>query len=136
VFIHPNGNRAKCIDVVKGKLAPGTPVQIWDCDPKREQRFLLARGNGQIKVPGTDLCLEALERESRNGCGVTLERCNRSLRQLWYYTNDNRIAVTDSGFCLDLPNGKTHNGNLLQVWQCINGNTNQVWTTTPVGVPF
>lgn len=33
------------------------------------------------------------------------------------------------GLCLDLTGGSTDNGNPLQVWECGDGNTNQVWTT-------
>ncbi len=50
-------------------------------------------------------------------------------RQNWYYTDDDRLAVTGQGLCLDLSDGSSANGNALQVWQCGTGNTNQVWTT-------
>ncbi|BEI90886.1 uncharacterized protein CcaverHIS019_0309560 [Cutaneotrichosporon cavernicola] len=134
VFIHPNGNKGKCVDIAGGKLEPGTQVRIWDCNATPAQRFRLSRGNGQIMVGDTALCLEAIE--EKNGGQVTIGRCNRSLRQEWWYTDDNRIAMTGRGLCLDLPNGQTWNGNPLQVWGCGAGNTNQVWTTSPVGVPF
>ncbi|GMK53578.1 hypothetical protein CspeluHIS016_0101640 [Cutaneotrichosporon spelunceum] len=134
VFIHPNGNRRKCVDIAGGVLKPGTQVQIFDCNGTPAQRFLLSRGNGQIMVPNTELCLEAID--EWNGGRVTVGRCNRSLRQFWWYTDDNRIAMTDRGLCLDLPGGQTWNRNPLQVWQCGTGNTNQVWTTSFVGVPF
>jgi hypothetical protein len=46
-------------------------------------------------------------------------------QQDWYYTGDNRIALTNQGMCLDLTDGVLTNGNRLQVWQCTDGNTNQ-----------
>ena len=48
--------------------------------------------------------------------------------QTWYYTDDHRIALYNQGLCLDLTNGSTADGNVLQTWSCTTGNTNQVWT--------
>ena len=48
--------------------------------------------------------------------------------QEWYYTDDNRVALENQGFCLDLTKGSLTNGNQVQTWQCTNGNTNQIWT--------
>jgi hypothetical protein len=55
---------------------------------------------------------------------------------MWYNTDDDRIAVTGRGLCLDLTDGKTDNGNPLQVWTCTDHNTNQIWTASPVAVPL
>lgn len=48
--------------------------------------------------------------------------------QTWYYTNDQRISLENQGFCLDLTNGSTADGNILQIWGCTTGDTNQIWT--------
>lgn len=32
------------------------------------------------------------------------------------------------GLCLDLTNGNLANTNVVQVWECVTGNTNQIWT--------
>lgn len=37
----------------------------------------------------------------------------------WYYTDDNRIAITGGNQCLD------DDGSRLQTYQCTTGNTNQ-----------
>ena len=72
--------------------------------------------------------------------------------QDWFYTADLRIALTGMGTyfrsfvdpmpspisdlivivgqCLDLTNGILTNGNPVQTFQCTDGNTNQIWTTT------
>jgi hypothetical protein len=49
--------------------------------------------------------------------------------QSWWYTADNRIALTGQGLCLDLTNGDTTPGTRLQLWKCTTGNINQIWTT-------
>jgi hypothetical protein len=38
------------------------------------------------------------------------------------------LTVISPDECLDLTNGDKTNGNQLQVFQCFQGNTNQVWT--------
>ncbi|GMK53993.1 hypothetical protein CspeluHIS016_0105790 [Cutaneotrichosporon spelunceum] len=127
VGLHPNGNAAKCVDVRGGILQAGTAVQIYDCNGTAAQKFSLARGDGQVVVTGTNYCLEP--DGHWNGSPVRLKLCNKSLLQNWYYTDDDRLAVTGAGLCLDLTEGSDANGNGLQVWQCGDGNTNQVWTT-------
>lgn len=52
--------------------------------------------------------------------------------QVWLWKGFSRwIPLTQLlllGLCLDLTNGNTTNTNVLQVWECTPGNTNQVWT--------
>jgi hypothetical protein len=54
-------------------------------------------------------------------------------QQDWWWTGDNRIALTNQGMCLDLTDGNLSDGNQLQVWQCNTGNTNQ-WVQRRVSV--
>lgn len=63
--------------------------------------------------------------------------------QQWFYTGDNRVALTNRGLCLDLTDGacsfpvytdykgKKTNANVMQTWECTPGNTNQIWTSDP-----
>ena len=67
--------------------------------------------------------------------------------QTWYYTGDDRIALYNQGTlycagfscfaislrsfigqCLDLTNGSSANGQVMQIWSCTTGDNNQVWT--------
>lgn len=66
-----------------------------------------------------------------SGSKVKIWTCYPGLKQQqWYYTNDNRLALTGQGLCLDLPSGNTANFQQLQVWACGNGNANQEWIST------
>jgi hypothetical protein len=59
-------------------------------------------------------------------------RCYPGLAaQHWYFTADNRLAITGGTQCLDLGNNAT--GKTLQTYTCTSGDINQVWTpdTTP-----
>jgi hypothetical protein len=69
--------------------------------------------------------------DPKDGSLVKIWTCYANTpQQQWYYTNDNRLALTGKGLCLDLPSGNTANGQQLQVWSCANGNPNQEWTST------
>lgn len=43
------------------------------------------------------------------------DRFDRPVLTCRYYTNDNRIALTNQGLCLDLPSGNLNNFQQLQV---------------------
>lgn len=51
---------------------------------------------------------------------------------LAWRSNPKPQAALTPGLCLDLTDGSTENGNVLQVWTCGDGNANQVWTTNAV----
>jgi hypothetical protein len=47
--------------------------------------------------------------------------------QAWTYSSSHTLKLQSANECLDLTNGATTNGNQLQVFQCFQGNTNQIW---------
>ncbi|KAG5650304.1 hypothetical protein H0H81_012686, partial [Sphagnurus paluster] len=57
--IHPNNNTAKCLDVRGAVYANGTPVQIYDCNGTGAQKWILEKANTQLRVAGTNFCLDA-----------------------------------------------------------------------------
>ena len=64
-----------------------------------------------------------------NGVGMKIWQCFDGLpAQQWFYTDDNRIALENQGQCLDLTNGSTNDGTIMQIWACTDQDTNQVWT--------
>lgn len=133
VQIHPNGNTGKCLDVGASTPSNGSPVDVYDCSSARSQQqsWTLARGSTQVQLAGTNFCLDATSGKPGDGQKMKIWQCYEGLAaQTWYYTDDNRIAVQDSGKCLDVTDGSTSNGNVMQVWSCSSGNNNQVWTTT------
>ena len=48
--------------------------------------------------------------------------------QQWVVTDDQRIVLNSTSFCLDDYKGILTNDNKVQTWTCSDGNTNQVWT--------
>ncbi|KAJ3537979.1 hypothetical protein NM688_g6586 [Phlebia brevispora] len=126
--IHPNGNTGKCLDVQGAVFANGTPVQIYDCNGTGAQNWVIQSGSTAVQVAGTNYCLDAGSTPG-NGVQMKIWECYSGLAaQTWYYTGDQRIALENQGLCLDLTNGSTNDGNIVQTWACTDGNTNQIWT--------
>ncbi|KAJ3571080.1 hypothetical protein NP233_g3987 [Leucocoprinus birnbaumii] len=130
-LLHPNGNTAKCLDVRGAVFENGTPVQIYDCNGTPAQNWVVAPGEGHVQLAGTGFCLDA-GASPANGVGMKIWQCFDNLpAQDWFYTNDDRIALTNQGFCLDLTNGNLANANQVQIWHCTDNDVFQIWTTSP-----
>ncbi|KZP11094.1 carbohydrate-binding module family 13 protein [Athelia psychrophila] len=141
-LLHPNGNTNECLAVGNGYAAKGTIVEIIDCfafdDPEfgHLQLWTLGRDKpGQVKLNGTDYCLDAGNPYPANGLPATIKKCDHDIAQTWYYTDDNRISLYGYGYCLDVVAGsKTVNQNpysqlhTVQIWKCTDGDTQQAWT--------
>ena len=64
-----------------------------------------------------------------NGVQMKIWTCYAGLAaQTWYYTDDKRIALQNQGQCLDLTNGDSTDGTVMQIWACTSNDNNQVWT--------
>ncbi|KDQ31589.1 carbohydrate-binding module family 13 protein [Pleurotus ostreatus PC15] len=127
VRLHPNYRDNKCLDVRGNIRANGTPVQIYDCNGTGAQNWLINFGRTKVRLAGTDFCLDA-GTNPRSGVGMKIWQCYANLpAQDFWYTDDQRIAVTDKGQCLDLTDGRLNNGRQAQTWKCTDFNTNQIW---------
>ena len=69
-----------CADVTNGSLAPGTPVQAYDCNAEPNQQFEF-NGN-TIYALGGQRCLGVSSIVP--GAPVQSQTCNGSAAQLWY----------------------------------------------------
>ncbi|KAF6747303.1 G-X-X-X-Q-X-W domain-containing protein [Ephemerocybe angulata] len=117
----------KCLDVQGGVLANGTPVQIYECNGTTAQKWVIKRGGQQIKLSGTDYCLDAGSNPA-SGVKMKIWQCLSNVAaQQWTYTSDDTIILTGTGQCLDLTDGNLANGNRVQTWACQSANDNQVW---------
>ncbi|KAJ9127369.1 hypothetical protein QFC24_000776 [Naganishia onofrii] len=70
--IHPSGNAGKCLDVAGNARADGTAVDIYDCNNSAAQKWTFSRSGtgGQIKLAGTNFCLDA---GSNPGNGIKMK---------------------------------------------------------------
>ncbi|KIJ34534.1 carbohydrate-binding module family 13 protein, partial [Sphaerobolus stellatus SS14] len=126
--IHPLGILGKCLDVQGNVQADGTPVQVFDCNGSAAQQWLTGPGNTQVRFAGANFCLDAGS-DPANGIPMKIWECFNGLpQQNWFYTDDERIAETNQGLCLDVPNGNVTNSQVLQTFPCTNFNQNQIFT--------
>ncbi|KAH6890200.1 ricin B lectin domain-containing protein [Coprinopsis sp. MPI-PUGE-AT-0042] len=135
--IHPKGQPTKCVEIRGGIIADGTPVQIYDCNGTTAQKWFFSRNtNSDLRLVDGGLvtwCIDAGSDPSfPNGTQMKLWRCDARLdQQAWYIGDDGTIQLTAiGGTCLDLPDGRLDNTNVLQTWQCSPNNNNQLWDFT------
>ncbi|PRY02310.1 ricin-type beta-trefoil lectin domain protein [Allonocardiopsis opalescens] len=114
----------RCLDVVDGGTANGTPVQLWDCHGGTAQRWTLA-ADGSVRALGR--CLDVSGAGTANGTRVQTWECNGTAAQRWTLNAADDLVNTGSGRCLDAVDQGTGNGTRLQIWDCT-GAANQKWT--------
>ncbi|KAG9222082.1 hypothetical protein CCMSSC00406_0009307 [Pleurotus cornucopiae] len=125
--ISPSVNTNKCLNVRGNLLVNGTAVDIFDCNRSTAQNWVINPGSTSVQLSGTNFCLDAGSSPA-NGVGMKIWQCFDNLpAQEWFLTNDDRIALQNQGFCLDLTNGDVTNGNQVQIWQCTDNDINQAW---------
>ncbi|KAF5361913.1 hypothetical protein D9756_002827 [Leucocoprinus leucothites] len=127
--LHPiSATTNKCLEVRGNVQANGTPVQIFDCNGTPAQQWLLTVGQTSVRLANSPFCLDA-GASPTNGTPMKIWECFANLpAQQWVLTTDSRIALSGRGLCLDLPSGNLTNTNVVQTWQCTDGNVNQIWT--------
>jgi cell wall-associated NlpC family hydrolase len=117
----------RCVDVPNADTAPGTQLQIWDCNGGAQQQWIYQAG--QLKVYGSPtMCLDATAQQlGENGTRVQIWPCNGGANQQWIGNADGTIRSAASGRCLDANGASTANGTPLQLWDC-NGGLQQQWS--------
>jgi hypothetical protein len=119
------GQSGRCLDVVGGATANGSPTQLWDCSGAAGQTWTYTSGK-QLTVYGGAKCLDANARGTTNGTTVIIWDCNGGTNQQWTVNANGSITGVQSGLCLDAPGAATANGTRLNLWAC-NGGANQQW---------
>ncbi|WVQ80077.1 hypothetical protein IAT38_002178 [Cryptococcus sp. DSM 104549] len=113
-----------CLSRYGPRPTDGTPVQTVDC--QYADRWDISPGSGSIIVTGTNYALDAGTGTENNEPVKIWTSYPGLFQQTWYYTDDNRIAITGGDQCLDEAYAAGHGG--LQTYQCTTGNTNQIFT--------
>jgi hypothetical protein len=125
--VHAVGS-GKCLDVTGASTAPGTQLQIWDCNGGANQTWTHSSSN-QLTVysGGSQLCLDALNNQTAAGTKVQTWTCNGGVNQQWSINSNGTVTGVQSGLCLDVAGASTADGAPVQLWTC-NGGSNQQWT--------
>ncbi|KAJ7625142.1 carbohydrate-binding module family 13 protein, partial [Mycena rosella] len=136
VPVHPILNTSKCMGIVGGVYANGTQVDIFDCNDSASQNWAINGGtlpglsSFSSTTTGTDTyCLDAgVPADYADGVQMKIWKCFSGLaQQTWNKLESGQIQLANTNFCLDLTNGDTTNRNVLQIWTCTAGDTNQIW---------
>jgi alpha-galactosidase len=119
----------RCLDAYDNETAPGTKIEIWDCNGGANQK-VTPTAAGELRLYGGTQCLDATGAATAAGTAVELWTCNGGANQKWNLNPDGTITGVQSGLCLDVTGGNTAAGNVngtgLELWGC-NGGANQQW---------
>jgi hypothetical protein len=117
----------KCVD---SGVAPadGEQLQIYDCNRTFAQAWVWSQGN--LRLLGTNLCIEPAGGGTADGTTVQLAYCSGDPAQQWFLTGDNNLLNPQSNKCLDISDWQSDNGAPLQIWDCTGGD-NQKWALPP-----
>jgi alpha-galactosidase len=124
-MVTPAGKR--CLDVYDNQTAPGTKIEIWDCNGGANQQWTPTAA-GELRTYNGTQCLDA--NGSSSGSKVTLWTCHGGTNQQWRLNPDGTVTGVQSGLCLDVTGGNVAagraNGTPIEIWTC-NGGSNQQW---------
>ncbi|KAJ7851003.1 ricin B lectin domain-containing protein [Mycena olivaceomarginata] len=144
--IHPDGDKTKCVGVLGGKFVVNATIDIFDCNGSATQKWFDSEirmtnpedgSEWALDVPGS---LGAADFHLENGSKVVLRPSadggeDGSPTQAWRggpgLSGAPAIKLgvsTTNDWCLDLTDGNKENRTPLQLWACIQGNTNQKWS--------
>ncbi|MGW3653675.1 ricin-type beta-trefoil lectin domain protein [Streptomyces sp. NPDC000878] len=127
------GLAGKCLDVQSGATATGTPVQLYDCNGTKAQKFRIdaAAGSsdastGALKVLGK--CVIPSGGGTANGTAAVLATCDGSAGQQWTTLSaGDKLKHVSSGKCLDVPSSNSASGTDLQLYTCDTDGQAQTW---------
>jgi Ricin-type beta-trefoil lectin domain/Ricin-type beta-trefoil lectin domain-like len=126
----------RCLDADNsGGGGNGTKVQLWDCGPGENQRWVINYDNSVVNAQFATKCLDSDNSgNGGNGTKVQLWDCNGGLNQKWNFTLDGNFANQQFiSQCLDADNNNGGNGTVVQIWGCWNGPNQKWWATLQGG---
>jgi peptidoglycan/xylan/chitin deacetylase (PgdA/CDA1 family) len=126
--IHPNGDTSWCVDTAGNAYGNGVAVTLQPCSSVTV-KWALSSGDTTVTTDNGAYSFDSGNSPTSGTLMKIWQAYGTGLaNQNWYLTDDNRIALTNQGLCLDLPSGNKAAGQRLQLWRCTTGNTNQIWT--------
>jgi hypothetical protein len=115
-----------CVDDTNGSTADGNKIQVWACNGRTSQQWLM-KPDGTVQVYGGK-CLDVTNGGTTDGTKIQLWTCIAGdANQQWQVVNPGAaLRNPHSGTCLDDTGSSTTNGTQLQIWACT-GALNQQW---------
>jgi hypothetical protein len=124
-------NSGRCLDVLGESRAAGTPLIVYDCHGRANQRFTYpAVGRtGEVRVYAdgdAPLCLDAESGGTADGTRIIAWPCHGGSNQQWTRTAEGELRGVGSGKCVDVLGARTENLTDVWLWSCFGG-ANQRW---------
>src|SRR3569833_2041098 len=114
----------RCISVSAHTAKDGSPLQIYDCQGARWQKWTFG-SDGSVRSMG--MCMDVAWGSSDDGTTIQLARCHGGAAQTFDLNSAGDLVNTGADKCVDGKDKKTANGTRLQLWQCA-GTSNQKWS--------
>jgi len=126
-----SASSGRCLDAYDNQTAPGTKIEIWDCNGGYNQQWSATSAGDLRAYQGAD-CLGTAGGGLAWGTAVQVQPCDGSASQKWSLNSSGFITNTSQqGLCLDVTGGNLPSGNVdgtqVEVYGC-NGGANQQWT--------
>ncbi|MGK4578978.1 glycoside hydrolase family 27 protein [Kitasatospora sp. HPMI-4] len=126
-----SASSGRCLDAWDNQTAPGTRIEIWDCNGGANQSWSFT-SNGDLRSYDGTQCLGGAGGSLAWGTPVVIQPCDGSTAQKWRPGPGGTITTpSQSGLCLDVTGGNLPSGNVngttVEVYGC-NGGANQRWT--------
>ena len=127
----------KCLDVLQGDTADGTPVILFDCHGGENQRWDLDLVSYPQRVVGIGgKCLVPDFNHPSGEIRAVIGQCVFGTSELWRLVGPNApsspslLQHFETGLCLDVRREDTANRTPMLLFPC-HGNPNQVWRPAP-----
>jgi len=109
-----------CIDIAGGRIAPGTPIQMWRCHQRAPQRFAVDARRGVIfAAANPGLCVDGFDKQQ-----LALVPC-REVGNQWRYDERSATIRSSDGLCWDIAGGNVPQNirerQRVLAWRCHNG---------------
>jgi GH25 family lysozyme M1 (1,4-beta-N-acetylmuramidase) len=121
------GGSGKCLNDPAGNTANGTPVTVWTCTGRSNQRWTTVQ-DGTLRTGGK--CLSTVGNSTASGAKLALTTCNAANgAQHWVASTDGQLINPQSGKCLDVLVASAANGTRPVIEPCANSTSqpNEHW---------
>jgi hypothetical protein len=102
MVIHSGANPGLCLDAEGDRAQKHTPVRLFDCHGRENQRWVLGQsGNGAATITGLGgLCLDIHGGRSTAGATAQLYPCHGGGNQQFGLERDGHLRELSTGMCL------------------------------------
>ncbi|MFI7274685.1 ricin-type beta-trefoil lectin domain protein [Streptomyces sp. NPDC049879] len=124
------GAGGRCLDLAGAATAPGTPLQLWNCNSSSAQEFRIdAAASGSDPRTGALKVLGMCAAPAGSGTAVVIATCTGAADQQWTASEDgHKVRHVATERCLTAPGASPGSGTDLVLAACDADGANQSWS--------